>query len=68
MALIKCPECGKEVSDKATNCINCGYPLNEPVVNSTNYSNNKYNYSSSSLPLHHHPSFSNMPNRRLDDP
>jgi ribosomal protein L37E len=28
MALIKCPECGKEVSDKANNCLNCGYPLN----------------------------------------
>lgn len=28
--LIKCPECGKDVSDKATNCIHCGYPL-QPV-------------------------------------
>ena len=27
MALIKCPECGKEVSDKAEICIHCGYPL-----------------------------------------
>lgn len=27
MALINCPECNKEVSDKATNCIHCGYPL-----------------------------------------
>ena len=27
MALIKCPECGKEVSDKAPTCIHCGYPL-----------------------------------------
>lgn len=27
MALIKCPECGKEVSDKAEVCIHCGYPL-----------------------------------------
>ena len=27
MALIKCPECGKEVSDKAQACINCGCPL-----------------------------------------
>lgn len=27
MALIKCPECGREVSDKAANCINCGCPL-----------------------------------------
>ena len=29
MALIKCPECGKEISDKAKVCIHCGYPLNE---------------------------------------
>ena len=29
MALIKCPECGKEISDKASTCINCGFPLSE---------------------------------------
>lgn len=27
MALIKCPECGKEISDKASACPNCGYPI-----------------------------------------
>ena len=27
MALIKCPECGKEISDKAEVCIRCGYPI-----------------------------------------
>ena len=27
MALIKCPECGKEISNKASACIHCGYPL-----------------------------------------
>ena len=27
MALIKCPECGHEVSDKASNCIHCGSPV-----------------------------------------
>ena len=27
MALIVCPECGKEVSDKAETCIHCGYPI-----------------------------------------
>ena len=27
MALIKCPECGKEISDKSSACIHCGYPL-----------------------------------------
>ncbi len=34
MALIKCPECGKEISDQAPACIHCGFPLNkqkEPV-------------------------------------
>lgn len=33
MALMKCPECGQEVSDKATTCIHCGCPINvENVV------------------------------------
>lgn len=27
MALIVCPECGKEVSDKSEVCVHCGYPL-----------------------------------------
>ena len=27
MALIRCSECGKEVSDQAAACIHCGYPL-----------------------------------------
>lgn len=29
MALIKCPECGKEISDKADVCIGCGFPLSK---------------------------------------
>lgn len=28
MAIINCPECGKEISDKAASCPNCGYVLN----------------------------------------
>lgn len=27
--LIKCPECGKEISDKSKQCIHCGFPLDE---------------------------------------
>jgi len=27
MALITCPECGKDVSDSAAACIHCGYTL-----------------------------------------
>lgn len=33
MALIKCPECGKQISDKATVCIGCGYPINKKNKN-----------------------------------
>lgn len=29
--LIKCPECGKEVSDKSEKCIHCGYPLKKQI-------------------------------------
>lgn len=27
MALITCPECGKQISSKAAICVNCGYPI-----------------------------------------
>ena len=30
MALIQCPECGKDVSDQAPNCVHCGFPLHHP--------------------------------------
>lgn len=38
MSLIRCPECHKEVSDKAVSCVNCGFPLqnNEPIDQSSN--------------------------------
>lgn len=31
MALIKCPECGKEISDKAGKCPNCGCPTGRQI-------------------------------------
>lgn len=33
MALIKCPKCGREISDKAANCIGCGWKV-EPIKDS----------------------------------
>lgn len=33
MAIIKCPECGQDVSDKANVCIHCGAPLNFSAEN-----------------------------------
>jgi len=35
MGLIKCPDCGKEVSDKANVCINCGFPIEEYLKEQT---------------------------------
>ena len=32
MALIKCPECNKEISDKSPQCIHCGYPISETIT------------------------------------
>ena len=31
MSLIKCPECGKEISNKAISCPMCGYPIKEEI-------------------------------------
>jgi len=31
MALIKCSECGKEISDKASSCIHCGNTLRKKI-------------------------------------
>lgn len=36
MALIKCPECDKDISDRATSCIHCGCPIkNSPPISET---------------------------------
>ena len=32
MALINCPECGKQISDQAKNCPDCGYPIYSEVI------------------------------------
>jgi membrane protein YdbS with pleckstrin-like domain len=35
MALIDCPECGREVSREATACPQCGYPVAERLASAT---------------------------------
>jgi len=42
MALIKCPECDKEVSESAKSCPNCGYRLRKSVLKQKSTSNNKW--------------------------
>ena len=38
--LVKCPECGKEVSDKAASCPNCGCPISEIILSKEQTSEN----------------------------
>lgn len=38
MALITCPECNQQVSNKADICIHCGYPIKDYIENKTLYS------------------------------
>ncbi len=45
MALIKCPECNKEISDKSEVCIHCGYPLkkmNTICINGQQYNSDLF--------------------------
>ena len=42
MALIKCPECGKQVSSRAEVCIHCGYPLQKYAGGQDGYSGYGY--------------------------
>lgn len=43
--LIKCPECGKDVSDKAPACIHCGCPLESMNPNMCEINGKIYNLS-----------------------
>ncbi len=42
MAMIKCMECGKEISDRATSCPSCGCPVGfgNPTTNNAQYQQN----------------------------
>ena len=57
MALIECPECGKQISDKSEVCIHCGYPLAEDnmcFINGTKYDLSfikEYPYNQRTIPM-----------------
>ena len=36
MALISCPECGKEISNQSDKCVHCGYPLHTNNIEQNN--------------------------------
>lgn len=36
MSIIKCPECGKEISNQASSCPNCGYSLSNETQENNN--------------------------------
>ena len=36
MALIKCPECGKDISNRTEKCVHCGYPVKQFILQKKN--------------------------------
>ena len=46
MALIKCPECGREISDGTAACPNCSYPIARPSKANTRESKETYDIAS----------------------
>ena len=44
MELIKCPNCGGDVSSNASFCTNCGSPLNNNLPRYTHYQNGNMGY------------------------
>ena len=53
MALINCPECGRErISDAATICPGCGYNIHEYVIQEQNRKRNEYRMSKEKEAMH----------------
>lgn len=51
MALINCPECGKQISDRAKTCIFCGYPIQEYMEEQKQESKNEENEKPKDIPI-----------------
>ena len=66
MALIKCPECGNDVSDSAVVCPRCGYPINNhtttqyPNTEQNSFGNNCPNYNSNSPNYNNYNNYGNV--------
>lgn len=54
VALIKCPKCGKEISDKAKKCVGCGWKVNLSVLDEEDdFSNSKLDVADSKIDMSH---------------
>ena len=42
--LIKCPECGKEISNKSEQCIHCGFPIRKSQAKNICKNTSFYDY------------------------
>ena len=53
MALIKCPECNHDVSDKAPQCLNCGFIINQQETKKVDLNVNNYELTSKKWKKHY---------------
>ena len=56
MALIKCPECKGDVSDKASACPTCGYPIKKRMSDEVLQKKSTSEYSNDNFFTNHRPS------------
>lgn len=61
MALIKCSECGADVSEKASMCVKCGCPLDITKQRISDARKNKNNYGCAVFSCHHNRVFRCFP-------
>lgn len=54
MAIIKCPECGRQISDKAPTCPNCGVEIAGKVIKCAQCGEVYFNNQESCPNCHHH--------------
>lgn len=55
MALIKCPECGNDVSSASKNCIKCGFPIEDFMNQQMAQQNNQFNNQQPQQPFQQQP-------------
>ena len=67
MAIIKCPECGHQISDKAPTCPSCGVEIKGKIIKCSQCGE-VYLYDQEMCPNCHHTNFGPIPTSKVSDP
>ena len=67
MAIIKCPECGHQISDKAPTCPSCGVEIKGKIIKCSQCGE-VYLYDQEMCPNCHHTNFGPITTNKVSDP